>query len=134
MKRKFILFSLVAVTGAGMIGCASDHSDGESHKRTTGRYIDDKVLTQRVKSALGDSEVYKFSDVKVNTYEGAVQLTGFVDTEDQRRKAEEITRNIRGVASVQNQITLKPETQRVRERDTVPPTPAPTKTPPQPNP
>ena len=133
MKCKLILFSLMAAMGLGVIGCASDHSDRESHKRTTGRYIDDKVLTQKVKSALGDSEVYKFSDVKVNVYEGSVQLTGFVDTNEQRSKAEDIARNVRGVVSVQNEISLKPDTQRVRERETTPaPITPPTPPPPQP--
>lgn len=115
MKRKLILFSLVAVTAVGFVGCASDNADRDSHKRTTGRYIDDKVLVQKVKSALGDSEIYKFPDVKVNTYEGTVQLTGFVDSMEQKRKAEEIARTVRGVYNVQNQITLKGDAERVRD-------------------
>jgi osmotically-inducible protein OsmY len=114
MKRKFILFSLMAVAAVGFVGCASDNSDRDSHKRTTGRYIDDKVLVQKVKSALNDSDIYKFPDVKVNTYEGTVQLTGFVDSMEQKRKAEEIARNVRGVYNVQNQITLKADAERVR--------------------
>jgi osmotically-inducible protein OsmY len=126
MKRKLILFSLMVVTSVGVIGCASDRADRDSHKRTAGQYIDDKVLAQRVKSALGDSEVYKFPDVKVNTYENTVQLTGFVDTPEQKTKAEEIARNVRGVAAVQNQITLKSDTERVRERDANRTTPPPT--------
>jgi len=116
MKREFIVFSLVVVTAAGFVGCASDDSaDRDSHKRTAGQYIDDKVVQQRVKAALGDSEVYKFPDVKVETYQGTVQLTGFVDTQEQKQKAEELARNVRGVASVKNDIVLKGETERVRE-------------------
>jgi hyperosmotically inducible periplasmic protein len=118
MKREFILFSLVAMTAVGFVGCASDdRADGDSHKRTTGQYIDDKVVQQRVKAALGDSEVYKFPDVKVETYQGTVQLTGFVDSTEQKQKAEQITRNIRGVASVKNDIMLKTDAQRVRGTD-----------------
>ena len=120
MKRK-VLFSLVAAAVVGFIGCASDNTDNDSHKRTAGRYLDDKVLVQKVKSALDDSEVYKFPDVKVNTYEGTVQLTGFVDTAEQKQKAEEIARNVRGVSNVQNQIALKSDAERVRgtaDRDT----------------
>src|ERR1044071_9037945 len=112
MKRKLILFSLVAVTSMGVIGCASDRADRDSHKRTAGQYIDDKVLAQRVRSALGDIEVYKFPDVKVNTYQGTVQLTGFVDTMEQKLKAEEIARNVRGVAGIENQIGMKADTDR----------------------
>ena len=87
-------------------------------KRTTGQYIDDKMLVQRVKSALNDSPVYKFPDVKVNTYNGLVQLTGFVESAEQKSKAEEIARNVSDVAGVQNQITLKADTERVRDLDT----------------
>lgn len=114
MKRKLILFCMAAVTAIGFVGCASDNADRDSHKRTAGRYIDDKVLVQKVKSALNDSDIYKFPDVKVNTYEGTVQLTGFVDSAEQKSKAEEIARNVRGVYNVQNQITLKGEAERVR--------------------
>ena len=105
---------MAAVTAIGFAGCASDNADRDSHKRTAGRYIDDKVLVQKVKSALNDSDIYKFPDVKVNTYEGTVQLTGFVDSAEQKSKAEEIARNVRGVYNVQNQITLKGEAERVR--------------------
>jgi hyperosmotically inducible periplasmic protein len=116
MKRKLILFSLVAVTAVGFVGCASnERTDNDSHKRTAGQYIDDKVLVQRVKSSLGDNEVYKFPDVKVETYQGTVQLTGFVDSQEQKQKAEEISRNVRGVSSVKNDIMLKGDAQRVRD-------------------
>lgn len=114
MKRNLLLFSLATVLAVGFAGCASNDTAGNTHDRTVGRYIDDKVTLQRVKSALSDNDVYKFDDVKVNTYQGTVQLSGFVETQDQKRQAEEIARNVRGVTGVQNQISLKGETQRVR--------------------
>ncbi|HEY0548032.1 MAG TPA: BON domain-containing protein [Verrucomicrobiae bacterium] len=117
MKRKLIVLSLAAVTAVSFVGCATDGADRDSHKRSTGRYIDDKMLVGKVKGALGDSAVYKFPDVNVNTYNGTVQLTGFVDTMDQKRKAEEIARNVHGVSGVQNQIALKSDTERVRDTD-----------------
>jgi len=140
MKRKLILFSLAVVTAVGFVGCASDNADRDSHKRTTGRYIDDKMITMKVKSALGDSDVYKFPHVDATTFNGTVQLTGFVDTPEQKQKAEEIARNVRDVLGVQNQISLKGDTERVRgttdrdynyNRNTVPPSSA---TPAQPAP
>jgi osmotically-inducible protein OsmY len=117
MKRKLIVLSLAAVTAVSFVGCATDSADRDSHKRSTGRYIDDKMLVGKVKGALGDSAVYKFPDVKVNTYNGTVQLTGFVDTMDQKQKAEDIVRNVPGVAAVQNEIALKADTERVRGTD-----------------
>ena len=118
MRRKLILFSLAVVAAVGFVGCATESTDRDSsHKRTTGQYIDDKMLVQRVKAALDDSPIYKFPDVKVNTYNGTVQLTGFVESNEQKLKAEEITKTVRDVLNVQNQITLKGETERVRDID-----------------
>ncbi len=117
MKRKLIVLSLAAVTAVSFVGCATDSADRDSHKRSTGRYIDDKMLIGKVKGALDDNAVYKFPDVKVNTYNGTVQLTGFVDTMEQKRKAEDIARNVPGVAAIQNEIALKADTERVRGAD-----------------
>ena len=117
MKEKLILFSLVAVTAVGFVGCASNKNNDSSNKRTAGQYIDDKVLVQRVKGSLNDNGVYKFPDVKVETYQGTVQLTGFVDSQEQKQKAEEIARNVRGVSSVKNDIMMKGDAQRVRGTD-----------------
>ena len=117
MKRKLIVLSMATVLAAGFVGCATDDADRDSHKRSAGRYLDDKMLIGKVKGALDDNAVYKFPDVKVNTYNGTVQLTGFVDTMEQKRKAEEIARNVPGVAAIQNEIALKGDTERVRSTD-----------------
>lgn len=120
MNKTFATIALAAVTSivtpVAFVGCATSN-DKDTHKRTAGQYIDDKVLNQKVHSALGDNGVYKFPHVDVNTYKGTVQLTGFVDTADQKRKAEEIARGVNGVYQVQNQITLKSDTERVRGVD-----------------
>ena len=118
MKRSIIsglLSAVCVVAPLTFVGCAT--SDRDPYDRTTGQYIDDKVLVQRIKGELDDSTVYKFSDVKVNTYKGTVQLSGFVASAEQKRAAEEIARRVDGVLSVQNNITLKDETQRVRGAD-----------------
>src|SRR4051812_17292710 len=74
MKKHFT-FIMVAVAGlmapVAFVGCATSH-DSDSHKRTAGQYIDDRVLQAKVHSALGDNDVYKFPDVKANTYKGTV--------------------------------------------------------------
>jgi hyperosmotically inducible periplasmic protein len=116
--KTFRTLIVVAVAGfvapLAFVGCATDKTNDSAHKRTTGEYVDDKVLVQKVKSALGDNDVYKFPDVKVNTYKGTVQLSGFVTSDEQKRKAEDIARNVQGVYNIQNNITLKNETERVR--------------------
>jgi|SRR5882672_4829797 len=84
-------------------GCA-----GSRYDRSTGESIDDRATTSRVKSALGSDTVYKYPDVKVTTFKGRVQLSGFVDSKDQKSKAQELAKNAAGVKEVENSITVKP--------------------------
>jgi hyperosmotically inducible periplasmic protein len=79
-------------------------SDGD---RSTGEYVDDKSLTARVDSALGDNPDYKFEEVNVTALRGTIQLSGFVNTADQKTKAGEIATHIQGVQNVVNNITVK---------------------------
>ena len=84
-------------------GCTTEQRGG----RTAGEYIDDKTLNTRVRGALDDSAEYKFPDVKVESFRGTVQLSGFVATVAQKGRAGEIAKNVRGVANVDNKITVK---------------------------
>ena len=74
-----------------------------------GRTLDDKTITSTVKHDLNREPVYKFSDVDVRTYDGVVQLSGFVDTNEQKQRAGDIARQAEGVTQVVNNITLKPQ-------------------------
>jgi hypothetical protein len=106
-KKMFLTACLGAAVGlTGLTGCQSpsDRSD-----RTEGRYKDDRTVTSRVNTQLADSPVYKFHDVKVLTYDGIVQLSGFVDTVEQKNKATEIAQNTEGVRQVVNSLVLKPQ-------------------------
>jgi hyperosmotically inducible protein len=69
---------------------------------------DDKSLTDRVHSALSDNPDYKFADVKVDVLHGTVQLSGFVDTSDQKSRAADIAKQVPGVQDIENNITIKP--------------------------
>ncbi len=71
--------------------------------------VDDRRLTSAVESQLKNEPVYKFSDVEVKTFNGAVQLSGFVTTSGQKQRAGELAERVPGVAQVVNSITLKPE-------------------------
>ena len=73
----------------------------------TGESTDDKSLTTSVKSVLGNNPDYKFEEVNVAAYEGTVQLSGFVNTADQKAKAGELARAIPEVKGVLNNITVK---------------------------
>jgi len=84
------------------MGCA-----GNRYERSTGEYIDDKALNSRVRSALADHPEYKFGDVNVASFRGVVQLSGFVNTPEQKRTAGTIAEKVQGVRSVENNITVK---------------------------
>jgi hyperosmotically inducible protein len=95
--------SLLCVTGCQTWGQRSD--DG----RTAGRQVDDKHITAEVNKQLRTEPVYKFDDIDVKTFDGVVQLSGFVSTEEQKRRAAELAQQVPGVAQVVNSITLKPQ-------------------------
>lgn len=98
-----ILCAGILTTGAlAFTGCA-----GDRYNRSTGQYIDDKSLTVRVHDALGDNPDYKFDGVNVDCFRGTVQLSGFVNTSDQKSKAGQIAKNVQGVQNVENNITVK---------------------------
>jgi len=103
------LLLLGAATVVGLTGCQTYHSRATS-ERSEGRMVDDHRITAAVKSELRREPVYKFNDVDVKTFNGVVQLSGFVNSEDQKRRAAEIAQRVDGVAQVQNAIALKPET------------------------
>jgi len=94
------LAAFVAIMGAG---CSSTSSD-----RSEGRHVDDRIVNSKVQDALKESPTYKYDEVRVMTYGGVVQLSGFVNTEDQKAKAADLARRVEGVHEVINNISLKP--------------------------
>ena len=84
------------------------HADDPA-KRSTGEYIDDQAVTAKVKSALLNDPVVKGLQVKVETYNGVVQLSGFVDDPAQIPRAIEIAKGVQGVKSVKNDLNLRPQ-------------------------
>ncbi len=67
----------------------------------------DKALADNAKDALQSAQGYQYPDVKVSAYRGAVQLSGFVATEDQKNKATDIARRVPGVRRVVNDLMLE---------------------------
>ena len=99
--NKFRLLTVAVVLGA-MMGCASDPN------RTAGQRLDDRLTTARINDVLEDSPVYKFPHVKVTTYGGVVQLSGFVHSQEQKQAATQVAQNTPGVAQVINNISVLP--------------------------
>jgi osmotically-inducible protein OsmY len=106
-NMKKILFCTSLLLGsAGMAFLSACSSTGEH--RSTGAFIDDSAITAKVKGAFVQDDVVKAMDVKVDTYNGNVQLSGFVENSAQRTRAEQIARDIAGVHDVTNNIQLSP--------------------------
>lgn len=75
--------------------------------RTPGEEQADDRLGQEVKASFSKSPSFKFPDVEVAAYKGRIQLSGFVVSEDQKKSAEEMAKEVQGVKSVENKISLK---------------------------
>lgn len=99
---KIITSMMLALMLAVTMGCAS-----ESKKSSTGEYIDDSVITTKVKAAIFNEPSLKSAEINVETFKGAVQLSGFVNSQTDINKAVSITRAVDGVRSVKNDMRLK---------------------------
>ena len=73
----------------------------------TGEYIDDSLITSKVKAAFAADPTVKATQVKVETFKGTVQLSGFVDSRESAEKAVEIARSVKGVQSVKNDTVIR---------------------------
>ena len=67
----------------------------------------DRATTAKVKAAMVGDPIVKALDVNVDTFRNVVQLSGFVETAEQKARAGQIAAGIQGVQSVQNNITLR---------------------------
>ena len=91
-------FSLIPT----LVGCAG----GKTHE-STGEYFDDAVISNKVRlSLLGDSKV-NFGHISVETFKGVVQLSGFVNSDEQANRAVDLARRVKGVKQVNNSLIVK---------------------------
>jgi len=103
MKQlKCITTFFLAALLVSVMGCAST-----STKEGTGEYVDDTVVTTKVKAAIFNEPTLKSAEIKVETFKGTVQLSGFVSTRANIYKAAEIARNVKGVMNVRNDMQLR---------------------------
>jgi hyperosmotically inducible protein len=87
---------------ATFAACAST-----SKQESAGEYIDDSVITTKVKGLLAADDFLKSFQISVETYKGTVQLSGFVGSEKAVDKAGQIARSVKGVTSVKNDLIVK---------------------------
>ena len=101
--RSMLAAVLLSCGAVATVGCAH-----HQHARTGGEVFDDSSVTTRVKAALlAEKDVNSF-DIKVKTFDGTVQLSGFVDSQWQIDKAVQVASSVNGVLKVKNDLVHKP--------------------------
>jgi len=93
--------SLAALPLSMMTGCAVT-----SGRESTGEYVDDKTMSTKIKTALVRDPEVKAHQVNVTTFRGTVQLSGFVDSQQQKDRATEIIKNMEGVKELHNDLVV----------------------------
>jgi osmotically-inducible protein OsmY len=99
--RRFGILVLTIVLASAW-GCAST-----AKKEGTGEYVDDSVITTKVKTAIFNDSALKVNEINVETFKGVVQLSGFVRSQADIDKAVEVARGVAGVKSVKNDMRIK---------------------------
>ncbi len=104
MKKKNIaIYCLVLIMmTATLAACASTRTH-----ESAGEYVDDSVITTKVKSLLAEDDLLKSFKISVESFKGTVQLSGFVNNRQASDKADQITRSVKGVKSVKNNLIVK---------------------------
>lgn len=97
-----LALTLVAIA---LAGCSTWGSKPDG--RTSNQQMNDSRITSQVEQRLDTEPVYKFTGVDVKTFNGVVQLSGFVDTEQQKARAGELAQNTPGVTRIDNVLALK---------------------------
>ena len=99
--------SLLAATGALTIGVLSGGCAATSKHESTGQYVDDAVITTKVKAALLTDDAVKSFAVGVETVNHVVQLSGFVNTAAQKAAAGADAQGVENVREVRNNLIVK---------------------------
>ena len=108
MKNKMKNVGAIICLGVGLsFGILAVGCTGDRYSQSTGEVIDDTAVTSKVKGELLKDPDVKGLAVKVKTFKGEVQLSGFVDTQAQKQRAGEIARGVKGVQWVKNDIIVK---------------------------
>jgi len=100
--NKYFSALFLSVMLVSFMGCAST-----SKQEGTGEYVDDAVITTKVKAAIFNEPTLKSAEINVETFKGVVQLSGFVNSQADIDKAVSIARSVKGTVSVKNDMRLK---------------------------
>ncbi|CAN7481818.1 BON domain-containing protein [Massilia sp. LjRoot122] len=103
IAQRLVTATFAAAVALTAVGCASSNPTA----KTAGEYVDDAVITTKVKAAFAADPTVKATEVNVETFKGDVQLSGFVAEPRDAQRAVEIARGVQGVSSVKNDIRVK---------------------------
>lgn len=98
---------LARLAMTGLIAAVLAACAGSPTRESTGEYLDDTLITSKVKARFVESKDVSAAAVNVETFKGIVQLSGFANSAGERMKAEELARGVEGVKQVKNDIRLK---------------------------
>ncbi|CAA6604294.1 Transport-associated protein [Rhodospirillaceae bacterium LM-1] len=99
---KYLSAFMLAFVLLPVAGCAPT-----SKQESTGEYVDDSVITTKVKTAILEDPALKVAEINVETFKGIVQLSGFVSSRDAANKAVSVARGVSGVKSVKDDMRIK---------------------------
>ena len=100
--RNFAVSLLTFLLLASIWGCGATRT-----REGTGEYVDDSVITTKVKSAIFNDSTLKVNEINVETFKGVVQLSGFVRSQADIDQAVKVARGVAGVKSVKNDMRIK---------------------------
>lgn len=92
-----------AVALTALPGCAVHRG-----QETVGEYIDDAAITTKVKAKFAENKAVDMTSISVETLDGTVMLSGFAKSSDEKSQAEALARDVKGVKSVKNEVTVRP--------------------------
>jgi hypothetical protein len=100
--RLLLCYSVLFLLITAFAGCAATSTRG-----STGDFVDDTVITTKVKALLAEDDFLKSFKISVETYKGTVQLSGFVNSQQAVDRAVKLTRSVQGVGAVKNDLIVK---------------------------
>lgn len=102
IARLVLALLLVGFLAGSMAACA-----GSSTSESTGEYVDDSVISNKVRAEIVGDEDLSLFQIDVETFKGVVQLSGFVDSAATKTRAGEVAAGVSGVKRVQNNLIIK---------------------------
>ena len=114
MFKNTAALTLAIVCAVSAVACSSnstrDEGPVQAAASNAGRVVDDSAITAKVKAALIGDPATKAHQINVETFQGTVQLSGFVDSANARARALEVARNVDGVKAVKDGLEVRGST------------------------